>query len=141
MALVDVLVGVIMLGVAVVVLMGLTGHAVQSQRSGENLQVAAMILDQQLNLVQARGPDDYPSRFDDAEGVGEAPYENFRYKVEISSGAAGEAFKVVATVTWEENGTTRSAVVETRIAPRLGDEPDPDRRPVVQPDRLAGGAI
>lgn len=141
MALVDVLVAVIMLGGAVVVLMGLTSHAIRSQRTGENLQIAAMILDEQLNLVQARGPDEYNSRFDDAEGFAEAPYQNFRYKVEITSGAAGDAYKVVATVWWEEEGAQKSAMVETRMAPRLGDEPDPDRRPVVQPDRLAGGAM
>ncbi|MDX2130679.1 MAG: hypothetical protein SFY69_01345 [Planctomycetota bacterium] len=140
MTLVDLLVATVMLGVSVVVLMGLSGRALSAQRSGENLQIAAMILDEQLNLVQARGADDYASRYDDSEGVAEAPYEAFRYRVEISGGDSGDAYRVVATVSWEEYGQTKSATVETRIAPRRGEEPDPDRRPATEPDRLAGGA-
>lgn len=139
--LVDLLVGVVMLGVSVVVLMGLSAQAISAQRSGENLEAAAMILDQQLNLVLARGGDNYASRFDDSEGRGETPYERFRYKVDVaagSGGSAGEAYAVTATVWWMEGGRERSASVETRVAPRLGEQPDPDRRPVDKVDRLGG---
>lgn len=140
--LVDMLVAVIMLGAAVVVLMGMAGRAVTAQRSGENLEAAAMILDEQLNLVLARGPDQYTSRFDDAEGFAEAPFEKFRYKVDIAAGSGGEAYRVTATVWWWEDGREKSATVETRIAPRLGEEPDPDRRPPQPVDRDAvGGAL
>jgi len=139
--LVDLLVAVILLGVAIVVLMGMTGRALSAQKSGENLEIAAMILDEQLNPVLARGADSYTTRYDDAEGIAEAPYERFRYKVDISAGSGGEAYRVVATVWWMEDGREKSASVETRIAPRLGDEPDPDRRPPQPVDRLAGGGL
>lgn len=138
-ALVDVLVATVMIGVSIAILLGLAGRAISAQKSGENLQTAAMLLDEQLNLVLARGADDYASRYGQMQGVCEAPFENFSYELEISGGAgAGEAFRVVATVSWKESGQTRSASVETRIAPRLGDEPDPERKPPEQPDRMAG---
>lgn len=137
-ALVDVLVATVMIGVSIAILLGLAGRAISAQTSGENLQTAAMLLDEQLNLVLARGADDYASRYGQMQGVCEAPFENFSYELEISGGGAGEAFNVVATVSWKESGQTKSASVETRIAPRLGDEPDPDRKPPEQPDRMAG---
>lgn len=137
--LVDLLVAVILLGVAIVALMGMTGRALTAQRSGENLETAAMILDEQLNMVLARGPDTYSSRFDDAEGHAAAPFERFRYKVDLTAGSGGEAYRVVATVWWMEDGREKSASIETRIAPRLGERPDPDRRPVQEVIRLNGG--
>ncbi len=139
--LVDLLVATVMLGAAVVVLMGLSGRAMMAQRSGENLQSAAMLLDERLALILARGADDYASRYADLQGVGEPPFERFRYEVEIRGGQSGDAYEVLATVYWEESGRTMSASVETRIAPRRGDEPDPERRPQQAPDRLAGGGL
>ena len=34
-----------------------------------------------------------------------------------------------ATVFWDDLGQTRRLVVQTLVAPRLGDDPDPDREP------------
>jgi hypothetical protein len=87
-----------------------------------------MLLDEQLNLVLARGPDNYASRYE-TEGVCAEPYEAFRYKLEFSGGDGGDPYRVVATVTWMDGRSPRSESVETMIAPRLGDDPDPDRRP------------
>lgn len=138
--LVDVLVGVVMLGSALAIMIGLSSRAMVAQRAGENLQIAAMLLDEKLALVLARGPDQYASRYGDMEGVCDAPFERFRYRLEIESGSAGQPYEVAATVVWFENGRDRAETVRTLIAPRLGDEPDPDRRPQEAADRLAGGA-
>jgi Tfp pilus assembly protein PilV len=128
--LVDVLVATIILGVALTALISMTGRALASQRQGEHLQTAAMLLDAQLNLVLAYGPDDYPARHP-MEGTFEPPFENFRYQIEMNGGQAGDAYRVIATVMWSEGGRVHSASVETMIAARLGDDPDPDRRPEV----------
>lgn len=136
--LVDVLVGVVMLGVALAVMIGLSARAVSAQRAGENLQIAAMLIDERLNMVLATGPEDYATAFGSLEGPCDEPYARFRYALSIQEGTAGQPFRVSCTVTWDESGKPHSETVRTLIAPRLGDEPDPDRKPPETTDRLAG---
>jgi len=135
MMLADVLVAVVLLGVALAALMGLSGRAMLAQRTGQDYLTAAMLLDEQLSLVLARGADKYESRFP-VEGSCDAPFEAFKFKIDISGGDGGAAFNVIATVTWYGAGRMQSESVETRIAARLGDEPDPDRKPEESVDRL-----
>src|SRR5690606_4616821 len=59
--LVDVIVAGVLLGIGLVTVIGLTGSAIASQRRGEELQVAAMLADEQLNLALAVGPEAYAS--------------------------------------------------------------------------------
>lgn len=133
--LVDAIVASILLGVSLSVIIGLAGTSISAQTQGEELQTAAMLLDEQLSLVLARGPDSYGSRFN-VEGDCDPPFERFQYRLDISGGNGGDAYHVVATVTWKTGGRSRSESVETYIAPRLGDEPDPDRRPQQNVDRM-----
>jgi Tfp pilus assembly protein PilV len=126
--LVDVLVATILLGVSLTVLISMTGRALNSQRQGEQLQVAAMLLDAQLNLVLSRGPDDYQSRYE-VEGPCEEPYTNYQYRLDFAEGEGGDAYRVTCAVSWVDGGVTRSETIETMMSARLGDEPDPDRRP------------
>lgn len=126
--LIDAIIGTILLGISLAAIIGLAGRAISSQITGEQLQTAAMLLDEQLNLVLARGPDDYASRYE-AEGVCEEPFQNFRYRLEFAGGAGGTPYTVTASVFWIAAGRERSESVQTLMAPRLGDEPDPDRRP------------
>lgn len=132
-ALVDAIIAAVLLGLALVALVGLTGRAVSSQMRGEQLQIAAMLLDEQLNLVLMRGPDDYSSRFP-TEGPCESPFEGYRYRLELSGGAGGDPYLVRATLVWEAGGRTRSESIETLIAPRLGEEPE--RRPAESVGRV-----
>jgi Tfp pilus assembly protein PilV len=126
--LVDVLVAAMLLGIAVAAMVSLTGRALSSQRQGEELQTAAMLLDEQLQLVLARGPDDYASRFP-IEGPCDAPFESYRYTLKFDGGEGGDPYRIIATVSWNASGRTRSESIETFIAPRLGEEPDPIRKP------------
>jgi hypothetical protein len=134
-ALVDIIVAVVLLGSALAVMVGMAGSALSAQRSGEDMQIAANLIDEQLNLVLARGADDYSSRFP-VEGPCEAPFERYRFQLDISGGQDAEAYFVTATVFWSSAGRGQSASVSTRIAPRRGDDPDPDRRPQETVDRL-----
>ena len=127
-ALVEVIVATIILGVALSILIGLSGRAISSQHEGERLATCAMLLDEQLSLVLARGPDNYAARFD-TSGACDAPFEAYRYELAIDGGEAGEAYAVTVTISWQEGGRTRSESLQTMLAPRLGEEPDPDRRP------------
>jgi Tfp pilus assembly protein PilV len=124
--LVDAIVGAVILGVALVAIIGLSGRALSSQLRGQELQVAAMLLDEQLGLVAMRGADSYASAFP-AEGQCDAPYQDYRFKLQFSGGSGGDAYRVRATVTWTSGGRARSESAETMIAPRT--EEDPVRRP------------
>jgi len=127
--LVDILVAAVVMGVALAVMVGMAGSAMSSQMQGERLAIAAMLADEQLNLVLMRGPDNYGSRFA-LEGACDAPFTEYRYKVEFRGQAAGgDPHDVAATILWFESGREKSVMVETLMSPRIGEEPDPERKP------------
>ncbi len=126
--LVDVLVAAVLLGFSLVAVMGMISNALSSQRLGEQMEIAAMLLDEQLNMVVARGPDNYAQRFG-LEGRCEQPFQDYSYELDFGGGAGGEAYTVTATVRWTDGGRQRVESVQTKVAPRIGDEPDPERKP------------
>lgn len=128
-ALVDVITGAILLGVALAVAIGLISRAISSQQLGEELQIAAMLADEQLNLVLARGPDGYGKQFP-LDGACEAPFERFAYALDIAGGSDSSPYTIAVTITWPGGAEGRSITIETLMASRLGDDPDPDRLPV-----------
>lgn len=132
--LVDAIIGSVLLGIVLAVMIGLAGRSLSAQKRGEELRTAAMLLDEQLSLVLMRGPDEYASRFD-VEGVCDAPFSAYSYKVDIAGGQSGDPYVVRATVSWSSAGRVRSESVETCMSPRLGDDPDPERRPAEAVDR------
>jgi hypothetical protein len=133
--LVEAIVGSVLVGVALAVILGLGARAISRQAEGEQLRIAAMMLDEQLNLILARGPDQYESRFG-LSGVCDPPFSNFTYELWLSGGVGGKPYDVTATVRWQAGGVARAESISTRIAPRLGDEPDPDRRPTEEVSRI-----
>jgi len=126
--LVDVLVASVLLAIALSVIVSLSNTALSSQAMGEQIGIAASLADEQLNLVLMRGPDKYGSSHP-TEGACEAPFEMFRYRLEFSEGDAGNPYLVAVRIEWTSPRGPQSIRVETRIAPRLGDEPDPERKP------------
>lgn len=126
--LVDALVAAVLLGISLAAVVGMISSALSAQRRGEQMEVAAMLLDEQLNLVIARGPDQYAQRFG-LEGRCEPPFQDYSYELEFDSRSAGDAYTVTATVRWVDSGRQFIESVQTKVAPRLGDDPDPDRKP------------
>lgn len=127
--LVEAVVATVILGVALTVLLGLTSRAVGSQTRGEHLATAAMLADNRLNLVLALGPEEYPSEFD-MRGNCESPFEDYAFEMDISPRGQTDPYDVAVTVSWKSAGRTQSITIETRVAPRRGDEPDPERAPI-----------
>ena len=126
--LVDAVVGTVLLGIALAVMLGLANRALTAQSQGEELQTAAMLIDEQLALVVARGPDNYSKRFPiDAQCP--APFANYRYTLRITGGLGGDPYLVSCTVSWMSGSRERSETIETLVAPRTGDDPDPERKP------------
>jgi hypothetical protein len=132
--LVDAIIGSVLLGVALASIIGLAGRSLAAQKRGEEIRVAAMLLDEQLNLVLMRGPDEYASRFD-TEGACDPPFASYSYRIDIQGGQSGNPYVVRATVSWTSGGRVRSESIETYMSPRLGDDPDPERRPQEAVDR------
>jgi type II secretory pathway pseudopilin PulG len=126
--LLDALVATVILGVAIAGIMGLSAAAIRSQTIGEQLQIASMIADERLEMVVALGPDGYQAeepRRDDAAD----PFAAYEWEVDIEPGPVGDPSFVTVTVTWSHAGQTQSLTIDTLVAPRLGDDPDPDRQP------------
>lgn len=150
LALAEVAAGSLLLAISLGAVIGLSGAAMTSQLQGRQLMEAAMLADEQLSLVLARGPDDYGSRFG-LRGACDPPFGGYRYELEFSSpsssargrgtggvggsgsmgGAMMDPYVVTVTVFWEgRGGAERSVSVQTLMASRDGgDDPDPDRRP------------
>lgn len=139
-ALADVIVATVILGAALAVLIGLAGRAVSSQALGQELSNAAHLADEQLQLVLARGPDDYVRRFP-VQGTCEAPFENYKFALSFAGGTSvGDPYKVSATITWNSGGggAGRALTIDTLMAPRTGNpdgEVDPLRTPPTTIDR------
>lgn len=133
-ALIEALAASVVLGLGLVAVMGLTARAIAAQTRGEQIAIAAMLADERLNLVLAAGIEGYGSVFP-MRGQCEAPFEAYSFEVVIRESGTGDPALVAAEIFWRSGGERRSILVETLIAPRLGDEPDPDRRPDETVDR------
>lgn len=138
-ALVDAIVGGILLGLALVSIIGMTGSALSAQAKGEQLATAAALADERLNLVLTTGVEGYSSVFP-MKGACDAPFEEFSYEVTVVSRGDSDPFIVKAEIRWQSGGRAQSLAVETLIAPRVGDDPDPDRKPLEGVDRAARDA-
>lgn len=138
-ALVDAIAAVIILGVSLTVILSLTGQALSSQRVGDEMQTAAMLADEQLNLVLARGADDYAKSYP-VEGVCDEPYKDFKYKLDLVSQGGNAPYKVKVTISWPGAGgaaaNERKIGVETLIAPRATPAKQIDRQPEQPVERL-----
>ncbi|MBY0308778.1 MAG: hypothetical protein K2Q09_08560 [Phycisphaerales bacterium] len=133
-ALVDAIVAVIILGVSLAVILSLTGQAISSQRRGEELQTAAMLADEQLNLVLTHGPDDYAKSFP-VDGDCNEPFQAYHFKLSIDGQGDAAPYKVACTVSWESSGRPQSVRVGTLIAARPAVNQN-DRRPTEPVGRL-----
>jgi len=141
-ALVDCIVATIMLGVSLSVIIGLAGRAVSSQAEGDRLATAAMLADEQLHLVLARGPDGYQQNYG-LQGQCDEPFQDYKYTLSFSGGASvGDPYAVSCTIAWNAGGRDSSISVDTLIAPRTGSsdtQPDPVRTPQQAITRTPGG--
>lgn len=127
-ALLDAVVGAVLLGLALAAVLGLSSQALSSQARGEQLATAARLADERLSLVLATGPEAYASVFP-LTGPCDEPFGRFTYQLSISPQGGGNPYRVRAAIGWQAGGRPQTLAIETLIAPRLGDDPDPDRKP------------
>lgn len=131
-ALIDCIVATVLLGVSLAVMIGLASNALNSQQTGERMANAAMLADEQLQLVLARGPDGYSQRFP-VQGACDSPFADYRFKLAFRGGASvGDPYQVGCTIAWTTSGSERNISIETLIAARTGSE-DADPNPIRTP--------
>ncbi len=134
-ALIDALVGGVLLGIGVAVVLSIASRAVAAQGDGERRLVAAWLADEALNLVLVEGPEAFKQLYD-TSGKFDPPFERFLYDIEIDDNGIGLPYTVMVTVRWQHGRHERTLDVETMIAQRQGDEDQP-RAPVEPVDRDA----
>ena len=62
-------------------------------------------------------------------GQCDPPFEDYAFEMTIEPRGTTDPYDVAATIFWQSGAKTRELTIETRIAPRRGDEPDPEREP------------
>jgi type II secretory pathway pseudopilin PulG len=132
-ALVDVIVGGVILAVGLAAVVSIAQRALAMQQRAEREVVAAALIDGLLNEVLATGVVEWQlTKLPD--GSFEAPFEDWNWTVEIKAQAQGDPHRVVATVRDPVGAEHR---VETLITPRPDNLPDPVRTPGTPIDRQA----
>ena len=131
--LIEVIISGIILAIGMTALLTLTSRALAMQRRGERKIVAASILDELLGSVLTEGPHDFV-KLHSTSGPCEPPFDDWEYKVEIDDSVGMDPFRVLAEVISPDGHVYECA---TLIAPKLGEEPDPDRFPPEPIDREA----
>lgn len=132
-ALVEAILGGVLLGIGMAVIMSLASRSMRVQVQGESRMTAGWLADDLLNMVVAHGPDEYRREFE-LEGEFDGPYEGFNYEVSLDDVGRGAPWRVSALVWWGSRPNER-VLIETLVAPRLNEEEDPVREPEEEVDR------
>ncbi len=133
-ALLDVMIGGLVLAMALTVIFGLSSGALQAQAKGERRQQAAQLADSLLNQVLALGPDNYTDVFA-TSGRADPPYENFDYEILLEDKGIGHPFDVTVLIRWSMGSRGFEESFETKIAPMLGEYEEDERIPEQPVDR------
>lgn len=116
-ALLDVIVGTVMLAIGLAVVISLTSRSLVSQTDGEKRLVASWLADELLAMVVVEGPEDYPKLYD-TSGRFAAPFAEYTYDLNIEYTGVITPFRVTATIGWASGDREQQIQVQTMIAPR-----------------------
>jgi hypothetical protein len=134
-ALVDVIIGSVILAIGLAVVISLTTRSLRTQTDGEKQLMASWLVDEFLTMVLVEGPINYPKLYD-TNGTCEYPFEEFDYDVAIEDMGPHQPFRVTATVYWLGGTGERQVQAQTFISERGGDPYQP-RIPLEPVDRDA----
>lgn len=132
-ALIDVIVGAVMLGIGITAVISVSTRALADQVEGEHQLVASWLADELLSMVLVDGPVQYP-KIHDTYGTFDAPFELYEYELDIEEQGPRQPFRVTAHIRWPNASGQGEVAVETLIADRLAEEPVP-RLPIEILDR------
>lgn len=120
-ALIDVIVGGVMLGIGIAALITVSARAMASQMEGERQLTASWLADELLSMVLVEGPVNYP-KLHDTYGGFEKPFEQYEFEVDIQDQGPRQPFRVIAFIRWPSPRGMREISVETLIADRMEEE-------------------
>jgi hypothetical protein len=132
-ALFDVIVGGVMLGIGLAVVLSLTSRSLALQTDGEKRLTASWLADEILTMILVEGPDRYPRLYDTSGRYGD-PFGDYFYEVQIEDLGRGAPYRVNALVRWSDRAND-VVQVETLIALRIEEE-EQLREPQERVDRL-----
>lgn len=133
-ALVDVIIGGVLLAMGLAVVISLAARAMRTQTDGEKQLTAAWLADEFLNLILIEGPQNYPKLFD-TYGRCDPPFEEFEYDLAIEDQGMGFPYRVTAQIRWDGPNGPRQIQAQTYISDR-GREPNQPRAPYEIVDRI-----
>ncbi len=133
-ALMDAIIGGVMLGIGLTVILSLASRAIAMQANGARQITAAWLADELLAMVLIEGPVDYP-RLYATHGPFDFPFEDYEFDLDIEDIGVRQPLRVTATVRWPHGPNYRDVQVQTYIAQRMGD-PLQTRAPLEPIDRL-----
>jgi len=128
-ALLDALIGGVLLGIGLAVVLSIGSRALNNHQEGERRLQAAWLADELCSLILVEGPEQY-GRLYDLSGAFEPPFDQFLYDIDIDNREPALPARVRVVISWP--GARSPVDVETYIAKRKGyeDEPEPLREPV-----------
>ena len=134
-ALVEVILAALLLGIGLSVSLSLASTAIARQGLGERQLVAAWLADEQMNLVLMEGAKQYIQSYE-TSGRFDSPFEDFSYEVTITHVADLEPYEVEVIILWDDG--RQSFQLESLVAPREDVEAAPEDRIPLEPiDREA----
>jgi hypothetical protein len=131
----DAVIAGVLLSIGMVAVLSVGAQALTMQRRGETDVLASAALDEVLSNVLTEGPVSFveihplSGRFERG-----SPFEEFAFSILIEQGGAGVPAFVRVTI---QHDSGREYAIETLIADRRGDEPEPNRVPDPPIDREA----
>lgn len=130
-ALIEVVVAGIILALGLGAVVSLATRAMIDQQRGERAVIAAALMDELLASVLVEGPVEWPKAHA-RSGRCDAPWSDFEYGVNIEEAEPGAPCDVLVIL---HDPAGREFRCATRIALRLGDDPNPERAPSEPVDR------
>ena len=134
-ALMDVLVGGVMLAIGLAVILSIASRSISAQTTGERQMIAAWLLDELLSMVLVEGPIEFP-RIQATSGRFDPPFDLYEFDVNLKDLGVNQPFLVTATVRWAQGHSTRQVQAQTYTTLR-NDELYEDRLPLEPIDRIS----
>lgn len=119
-ALMDVIIGAVMLAVGLAVVISMSSRSLARQSDAERMVTASWLADELLAMVVVDGPTLYP-KLNPTHGRFDPPFEQFSFQVDLEDDGEYLPVRASAMVTWQAGAATHQVLIETLIAKRHGD--------------------
>lgn len=138
--LLEVIVAAIVLALGMTVVISLSTQSMSRQIQGERRMTAAWLADELLSMVVVEGPRNFANAEpmgwigeDARDGYFPPPFDDYSYELDLEAVGDYQPYMVTATVKWMDGVRQKSLAINTRIAPRQGEEEEELPREPMEP--------